>query len=115
MACVDPEASIKAILNSVLNYLLEALVPTLERISIIVIQEKIYNIYLKVFQGKCTEIQVIIIKLHGIINRSWHCEILVCGVLCSSAYIMYVYNLFKCPNLKLYVYLFRRFNGRKEF
>ncbi|XP_018409108.1 PREDICTED: poly [ADP-ribose] polymerase 14-like [Nanorana parkeri] len=57
MARVDPEASIKAILNSILNYLLEALVPTLERISIIVIQEKIYKTYLKVFQAKCTEIQ----------------------------------------------------------
>ncbi|KAM5153029.1 protein mono-ADP-ribosyltransferase PARP15-like [Mantella aurantiaca] len=59
MACVDPEASIKAILNSTLNYLLEALVPTLERISIIVIQENIYKTYLKVFQAKCTEIQAI--------------------------------------------------------
>lgn len=59
MARVDPEASIKAILNSVLNYLLEALVPTLERISIIVFQEKIYKTYLKVFQAKCTEIQAI--------------------------------------------------------
>ncbi|XP_073490297.1 protein mono-ADP-ribosyltransferase PARP15-like [Aquarana catesbeiana] len=56
---IDPEASIKAILNSVLNYLLEALVPTLERISIIVIQENIYKTYLKVFQAKCTEIQAI--------------------------------------------------------
>ncbi|XP_073490296.1 protein mono-ADP-ribosyltransferase PARP15-like [Aquarana catesbeiana] len=59
MARVDPEASIKAILNSVLNYLLEALVPTLERISIIVIQENIYKTYLKVFRAKCTEIQAI--------------------------------------------------------
>ncbi|XP_068101914.1 protein mono-ADP-ribosyltransferase PARP15-like [Hyperolius riggenbachi] len=59
MARVDPEASIKAILNSVLNYLLEALVPTLERISIIVIQEPIYKTYLKVFQDKCNEIRTI--------------------------------------------------------
>ncbi|KAM9305665.1 protein mono-ADP-ribosyltransferase PARP15-like [Gastrophryne carolinensis] len=57
MAGVDPEASIKAILNSILNYLLEALVPTLEIISIIVIQENIHKIYLKVFQEKSTEIQ----------------------------------------------------------
>ncbi|XP_072274247.1 protein mono-ADP-ribosyltransferase PARP15-like [Pyxicephalus adspersus] len=57
MAHINPEASIRAILNSILNYLLEALVPTLERISIIVIQENIYKTFLKVFQAQSTEIQ----------------------------------------------------------
>ncbi|XP_075037500.1 protein mono-ADP-ribosyltransferase PARP15-like [Mixophyes fleayi] len=57
---IDPEESIKAILSSILCYLSETPLPTLATITIVVIQENIYKTYLKVFQEKCTEIQIIV-------------------------------------------------------
>ncbi|XP_063788366.1 protein mono-ADP-ribosyltransferase PARP15-like [Pseudophryne corroboree] len=57
MAHVNPEKSIKAILSSILSCFSETLLPTLETISIIVLQEDMYQTYLKVFQAKCAEIQ----------------------------------------------------------
>ncbi|KAM3916450.1 protein mono-ADP-ribosyltransferase PARP15-like [Leptodactylus fuscus] len=59
MAHVDVEESIKAILSSVLSYLSDTLIPSLETILIIVIQESIYTKYLKVFQAKSTELQAL--------------------------------------------------------
>ncbi|XP_075687146.1 protein mono-ADP-ribosyltransferase PARP15-like [Rhinoderma darwinii] len=59
MARIDPEESIKAILNSILNYLSKTPIPTLQNISIVVIQENIYTKYLEVFQAKSTEIQAL--------------------------------------------------------
>lgn len=59
IARVDPEESIKAILSSVINYLSETPIPTLQTISIIVIQENIYTKYLEVFQAKSTELQAL--------------------------------------------------------
>ncbi|XP_063789775.1 protein mono-ADP-ribosyltransferase PARP15-like [Pseudophryne corroboree] len=59
IAHVDPQDSIIAILSSILNYLSETCIPTLETICIIVLQEPIYKTYLKVFQEKCTELQAI--------------------------------------------------------
>ncbi|CAN2389047.1 hypothetical protein PRIEUP_LOCUS17166, partial [Pristimantis euphronides] len=59
MAGIDPEKSINAILNSILNYLSKTPIPTLQTISIIVIQENIYTKYLEVFQAKSTELQAL--------------------------------------------------------
>ncbi|KAG8549478.1 hypothetical protein GDO81_021080 [Engystomops pustulosus] len=59
MAGVDVEASIKAILSSILNYLSDTLIPSLETILIIVIQEPIYKKYLEVFQAKSKELKTI--------------------------------------------------------
>ncbi|XP_040213939.1 protein mono-ADP-ribosyltransferase PARP15-like [Rana temporaria] len=54
---IDPEESIKAILNSTVKHLSEIALPTLEIISIVVIQEEVYRPYLKVFLQHCTEMQ----------------------------------------------------------
>ncbi|XP_071978646.1 protein mono-ADP-ribosyltransferase PARP15-like [Engystomops pustulosus] len=56
---IDVEASIKAILSSILNYLSDTLIPSLETILIIVIQDPIYKKYLEVFQAKSTELQAL--------------------------------------------------------
>ncbi|XP_071978647.1 protein mono-ADP-ribosyltransferase PARP15-like [Engystomops pustulosus] len=73
MAGVDVEASIKAILSSILNYLSDTLIPSLETILIIVIQEPIYKKYLEVFQAKSKELQalqreekIVSAMLHGV-------------------------------------------------
>ncbi|XP_066431300.1 protein mono-ADP-ribosyltransferase PARP15-like isoform X2 [Eleutherodactylus coqui] len=73
MARVDVEESIKAILNSILSYLADTLVPSLETILIVVIQESIYKKYLQVFQAKSTELQmlqreerIVSAMLHGV-------------------------------------------------
>ncbi|XP_069838786.1 protein mono-ADP-ribosyltransferase PARP15-like [Dendropsophus ebraccatus] len=58
MARIDPEESIKAILSSIIKYLSETPIPTLQTISIIVIRENMYSKYLEVFQAKSQEIQV---------------------------------------------------------
>lgn len=54
---IDPKESIKAILESTLKYLAEMLLPNLETISIVVVQENIYRTYLKVFQAQCRQFQ----------------------------------------------------------
>lgn len=54
---IDPEESIKAILKSTVKHLSEIALPTLEIISIVVIQEEVYKPYLKVFLEHCTEMQ----------------------------------------------------------
>lgn len=54
---IDPEESIKAILKSIVKHLSEIALPTLETISIVVIQEEVYRPYLKVFLEHCTEMQ----------------------------------------------------------
>ncbi|XP_069838792.1 protein mono-ADP-ribosyltransferase PARP15-like isoform X2 [Dendropsophus ebraccatus] len=59
MAKVDVAESIKAILNSILNYLSDTLIPSLETIFIIVIQDDIYQKYLEVFKAKSTELQAL--------------------------------------------------------
>ncbi|XP_040297303.1 protein mono-ADP-ribosyltransferase PARP15-like [Bufo bufo] len=73
MAHVDVAESIKAILNSILNYLSDTLIPSLDTIFIIVIQENIYKKYLEVFQAKSTELQalqreerIVAATLHGV-------------------------------------------------
>ncbi|XP_056390405.1 protein mono-ADP-ribosyltransferase PARP15-like isoform X2 [Hyla sarda] len=58
-AGVNVEESIKAILKSILNYLSDTLIPSLETIFIIVFEENIYKKYLKVFQAKSTELQAL--------------------------------------------------------
>ncbi|CAJ0930033.1 unnamed protein product [Ranitomeya imitator] len=58
IARVNVEESIKTILSSILNYLSDTLIPSLETIFIIVIDENIYKKYLEVFQAKGTELQV---------------------------------------------------------
>ncbi|XP_069589007.1 protein mono-ADP-ribosyltransferase PARP15-like [Ranitomeya imitator] len=57
IARVNVEESIKTILSSILNYLSDTLIPSLETIFIIVIDENIYKKYLEVFQAKGTELQ----------------------------------------------------------
>ncbi|XP_069841184.1 protein mono-ADP-ribosyltransferase PARP15-like isoform X2 [Dendropsophus ebraccatus] len=59
IAGVDVEESIKAILNSILKYLTDTLIPSLETITIIVFQDEIYEKYLKVFKAKSTELQAL--------------------------------------------------------
>ncbi|XP_075687201.1 protein mono-ADP-ribosyltransferase PARP15-like [Rhinoderma darwinii] len=59
IARIDTEKSINAILSSILKYLADTLIPTLETIFIIVIQESIYKKYLEVFQAKSTELQTL--------------------------------------------------------
>ncbi|XP_073401705.1 protein mono-ADP-ribosyltransferase PARP15-like [Dendrobates tinctorius] len=59
IARVDVEESIKAILSSILKYLSDTLIPSLETIFIIVIDENIYKKYLEVFQAKSTELQAL--------------------------------------------------------
>ncbi|XP_040213941.1 protein mono-ADP-ribosyltransferase PARP15-like isoform X2 [Rana temporaria] len=54
---IDPEESIKAILESTFKYLSEMLLPNLETISIVVIQENIYKTYLKVFVEQCRQFE----------------------------------------------------------
>ncbi|XP_044160671.1 protein mono-ADP-ribosyltransferase PARP15-like [Bufo gargarizans] len=76
MARVDVAESIKAILNSILNYLSDTLIPSLDTIFIIVIQESVYKKYLEVFQAKSTELQalqreerIVAAMLHGVTVR----------------------------------------------
>ncbi|XP_068101927.1 protein mono-ADP-ribosyltransferase PARP15-like isoform X2 [Hyperolius riggenbachi] len=57
MANIDTEKSIKAILKSIFSYFRNRLNTTLETVSIIVMQDAIYQVYLKVFQEKCYEPQ----------------------------------------------------------
>ncbi|XP_073503313.1 protein mono-ADP-ribosyltransferase PARP15-like isoform X2 [Phyllobates terribilis] len=57
MARINVEESITAILSSILNYLSDTLIPSLETIFIIVMDENIYKKYLEVFQAKSTELQ----------------------------------------------------------
>ncbi|KAM4025242.1 protein mono-ADP-ribosyltransferase PARP15-like isoform 1-T2 [Anomaloglossus baeobatrachus] len=59
IAGVAVEKSITAILNSILNYLSDTSIPSLETIFIIVIDENIYKKYLEVFQAKSTELQAL--------------------------------------------------------
>ncbi|KAM9305666.1 protein mono-ADP-ribosyltransferase PARP15-like [Gastrophryne carolinensis] len=61
-ARIDSSKSIKAILKSILSYLSHTAIPTLETISITVIEEKIYQTYLKIFLEKSTELQIIRIQ-----------------------------------------------------
>ncbi|XP_073501791.1 protein mono-ADP-ribosyltransferase PARP15-like [Phyllobates terribilis] len=59
IARVNVEESITAILSSILNYLSDTLIQSLETIFIIVIDEKVYKKYLEVFQAKSTELQAL--------------------------------------------------------
>ncbi|XP_073501790.1 protein mono-ADP-ribosyltransferase PARP15-like [Phyllobates terribilis] len=59
IARVNVDESITAILSSILNYLSHTLIPSLETIFIIVIDENIYKKYLEVFQAKSTELQAL--------------------------------------------------------
>ncbi|CAJ0945461.1 unnamed protein product, partial [Ranitomeya imitator] len=52
IAHVNVEESITAILSSILNYLSDTLIPSLEAIFIIVIDENIYKKYLEVFSSQ---------------------------------------------------------------
>ncbi|XP_073501793.1 protein mono-ADP-ribosyltransferase PARP15-like [Phyllobates terribilis] len=55
-AGVDPEVSIKAILNGILSCLSKTSIPNLQTISIIVFEENIFTTYLQVFQAKSADL-----------------------------------------------------------